>query len=227
MSALSANIFNWIPFAVIGASLLGSTHCVSMCGGLVLSVARTRSAWVLYHLGRLLGYLGLGSLAGFLGEKLLSTSALSIVSLVSALVLGLTFILAGAQTWKSKTFHLNLLPHGVLTLLYRLGRKSSLISGLLTALLPCGWLHSFVLAAVATQSAIQGGVLLLMFWVGTLPALGFAPWIFTRVLKPLSTHAPRISATILILIGLVTIGNRFNWPMDWANPNDTPCHLHR
>ncbi|RMF69040.1 MAG: sulfite exporter TauE/SafE family protein, partial [Alphaproteobacteria bacterium] len=57
--------------------LLGSGHCIGMCGGLVtaLSVTETgrRGGWpfqLLYHLGRTMTYVGLGALIGWLGSLL-------------------------------------------------------------------------------------------------------------------------------------------------------------
>src|SRR5690606_10362020 len=43
--------------------------------------------------------------------------------------------------------------------------------GLLSALLPCGWLYAFVLGAAATGSALAGALVLLTFWSGTVPIL--------------------------------------------------------
>ena len=74
---------NIIPFAVVGTSLLGSGHCVAMCGGLIITVARTRSALIRYHLGRLLGYCILGSLAGMLGSTLWSSGTYKIIPWLS------------------------------------------------------------------------------------------------------------------------------------------------
>jgi sulfite exporter TauE/SafE len=54
---------------VASTALVGSVHCVGMCGGLVLACApdRGHSAW---QAGRLVAYVALGALAGALGHGL-------------------------------------------------------------------------------------------------------------------------------------------------------------
>ena len=67
----------WVLFsAILLASLLGSTHCVGMCGPLALWASgsteqtRGRVAWnaTLYHSGRLVTYTLMGLLAGAIGQ---------------------------------------------------------------------------------------------------------------------------------------------------------------
>ena len=52
----------------------------------------------------------------------------------------------------------------------------ALATGLLTTLLPCGWLYAFVALAAGTASAPLGALVMLTFWIGTLPAIA-AFWI--------------------------------------------------
>ena len=44
-------------------------------------------------------------------------------------------------------------------------------TGLLTALLPCGWLYLFALFAAGTGSWLSGSVVMIAFWLGSVPAL--------------------------------------------------------
>ena len=69
-----------VPIAVFVASILGSTHCVTMCGPIAITVNNSSGYMSLYHIGRLIGYLTLGILAGFIGEAFLSNN-FSIISL--------------------------------------------------------------------------------------------------------------------------------------------------
>lgn len=56
-----------IPLLVLIASLMGSMHCLGMCGAIVSVLKPTPAGVASYHLGRLLGYLSLGGLAGLAG----------------------------------------------------------------------------------------------------------------------------------------------------------------
>ena len=192
-----------IPFAVLGASLLGSGHCVAMCGGLVMTVARDRRAVLRYHLGRLAGYCSLGAAAGFLGETALRSSSFVLISWVSTVFLASAFVFLGIRLWLGRPLHLFRLPQSLWRKLAGYGPGTT---GLLSAFLPCGWLHAFVLGAIATQSAALGALYLFFFWLGTLPALSFAPLAATKVFQPMAKRAPRMSAIILIAIGIGSLG---------------------
>lgn len=197
----------WVPLAVLTASLAGSGHCVSMCGGLVVASARSPSSWAAYHLGRLAGYLALGAAAGYVGGRALGASSGSDwLALASALALGLGFVATGVRVWGGKLPHVAILPAGALNRLYRRAGGNAALTGALTALLPCGWLHVFVLGAAGTRSAWLGAGFLLLFWLGTVPALTATPWAVDRIFRPIARKAPRLAATLLILSGALTVG---------------------
>ena len=50
-------------------------------------------------------------------------------------------------------------------------RTRALVIGLLTGLLPCGWLYAFVVTAAGTGSRSRGAALMAVFWLGTLPVM--------------------------------------------------------
>ncbi|MCM2323851.1 MAG: sulfite exporter TauE/SafE family protein [Oligoflexia bacterium] len=218
-----------IPWAVLVASLAGSAHCVGMCGPLVTAASRGPVSVLAYHLGRLGSYALLGLLAGLAGDTLFPAQAGGRVpaffQLFAALALGGAFIALGIQSWRGKGAHLWALPPGAARMIPRLlaGEKAAFLRagavGFLSALLPCGWLHAFVLAAVTTRDALAGAALLALFWAGTVPALTVAPVIVLRVLKPLARRAPKLTGILFMSIGLLAIGTRV--PKIFAKP---ACH---
>ncbi|MCC7441543.1 MAG: sulfite exporter TauE/SafE family protein [Bdellovibrionales bacterium] len=226
MSALSFDPGAWVPLAVFTASLAGSAHCVGMCGGLVAATARTRAAWVSYHLGRLGGYLALGGGAGLVGSKLLvsgddATPWAEALSWGATVAIGGALILSGWQVWKGRGLHVPLVPPRVLSWLHRQVGGRAWGVGALSALLPCGWLHAFLLGAAGTQSALGGAAFLLAFWLGTLPALGAAPWVTERFLRPLSRRSPGWAALLLVAAGLLSMGIKVAPLLVAAEPS---CH---
>lgn len=208
MSALSINWLQALPFAVLGTSLLGSGHCVAMCGGLVLGSTKNAFDIALYHLGRLMGYCALGAAAGLLGSQILGSQAFSFLPIISSILIAASFIFLGIRTWYERPVHLFRLPKNFYNKYTRSFGTAAFPTGLLSAALPCGWLHGFVLGAIATQSALQGALYLLFFWIGTLPALSLAPITIQKIFKPMAAKIPKISAILLILIGLATLGVR-------------------
>ena len=227
MLGLTANLSSdlgttWVPLAVLTASVMGSAHCVGMCGGLVTSVCRTRLQWAGYQLGRLLSYVFLGAGVGALGHHFLAEGALKWAAWVSAGLMALAFFALGAKAWKGGSPHFSVVPQSVLSWFYRRAHGAPFWLGALSAALPCGWLQSFVLASAATQSAARGGVLMAVFWLGTLPALSAVPWITHHLLRPASVRAPKITAMLLIVAGLAGIG--FKMSSLWAQGGKAHCH---
>ncbi len=205
-----------IPGAVFTASVLGSLHCASMCGPLVLAVASDKRAAVLYHFGRLLGYTTLGALFGFMGNRLLGTSTFRILPILSTLTMGTLFVSMGIAQLRSRSVHLRLPAwlNNAYTLALRRaaeprhGISGAFVVGLLSVFLPCGWLYSFLLSAAATQNFLLGGALLVAFWAGTLPALLLGPIAFQKLIRPTRNMAPRLAGILLIFAGVITLGFR-------------------
>lgn len=214
--------------AIALASLVGSLHCALMCGPFLplmqrsQSRAATRVSLTAYHLGRGIAYLSLGAMAGALGAGL-QASALGLGmqrALAIGMALGLVFAayrivkpqpslvklkrratprpIAALQTWVME------LREGAHPGLF------ALALGTASALLPCGWLWSYLWLA-ATRSTLQSGVLTMAaFWLGTLPALTLVGWALPRLTQNMKRHAPKVGAMSLLLLAAWTLVER--WP---------------
>lgn len=214
-----------IPFSVLLASLAGSAHCATMCGGIVSIVGQNKKDLIQYHLGRLLGYLSLGALAGFIGQNFFHSHSNRSISLVSGLLLGIFFLYLSYQSYQGKT-HLFKMPQFLAKVFQNnIAASNNKVSshkvfsaglcGVLSVFLPCGWLYSFIAGALATSSAIQGALFLFVFWLGTIPALSITPYVMQNLITPLRQKSPKISALILLLLSLLTISVKL---IDWSHP---------
>ena len=169
--------------------LLTSVHCVAMCGGIGLSQSlagvkkKSLRPMLCYHLGRLLSYVTLGAALGGIGGLLGSAGGLS-YGFQGALKL-----IAGAAMVGMSLNMLALLPQmprlpGISLRLPRPKGLSPFCIGLLNGFMPCGPLQSMLLLALASGSALRGGLSMLCFCLGTLPLLlGFgslAAWLGKR-----------------------------------------------
>lgn len=203
-----------VPFAIIAASIIGSIHCVGMCGALAMTAgAQSRKGLANYHLGRLLGYFSVGALAGLLGSEFIN-SEMKYISLVSTVILSASFLIIGFNIIRKGQFHIK--QPAFLNLFYqnRVGRilesktshsVSSFLIGLLSPLLPCGWLYGFILIAVATNNPLWGGILLTSFWIGTLPALSGISLLVKNPIKHFNGKASIYIGFFLIFIGISSL----------------------
>ena len=206
------------------ASLLGSAHCAGMCGPFVCFYAgadERSSAWghFAYNGGRLVSYLLLGAIAGALGSGVEQVGTGVGVTRAAAAVAGVLMIawgvvtllvqrgfafpslspVAGAQRWMAERLRdVRDFPP----------TARALTVGLLTTLLPCGWLYAFVITAAGTGTVRGAVTLMTVFWVGTLPMMLAIGVGVRRVAGPLRAKLPIVSAIALVVVGVMSLTGR-------------------
>lgn len=216
--------------SVLLASLLGSAHCAGMCGPfacLYAGQARGGRAWLPhagYNAGRLVSYLFLGSGAGAAGAGMNQLGALAGFSRTAAVVAGALMVLWGAATIaaiggarvpgaSAPPGFRRFLAAAVARFQRHPPLARAALLGLLTTLLPCGWLYAFVAAAASTGSGPRGAAVMAVFWLGTLPVMATVGVAAQRGLGPLGRRLPLVTATVLVMLGLLTIAGRFPAPV--------------
>ncbi|MBF8779183.1 sulfite exporter TauE/SafE family protein [Pseudomonas fulva] len=215
--------------AALVLGLLGSGHCLGMCGGLMgaltLAIApeqRARRLRLLlaYNLGRVCSYALAGLLLGSLGW-LLSGPLAAAMRLVAALLLvAMGAYLAG---WWSGLTHLERLGRGLwrqlqplaLRLLPVTGAPRALLLGALWGWLPCGLVYSTLLWSASQGSAWQGAALMLAFGVGTWPVLLLTGLAAKRLNDLLRQRQWRVAGGLLVMaLGLWSLpGPHRHWLM--------------
>lgn len=214
---------------IVTAGVLGSVHCVGMCGGLV-AVAAEGSSGLKQRLSVQLGYQGarllsyglLGVVSGALGQALDLAGRAAGLGQTAAVVAGVTMTLWGVWAMLNavgltlKLPALRLLPKAAAVWLGRAGRRPPLARALLlggaSALLPCGFLYAFALAAAATGSPLGGALVMAALWLGNLPALLGFGLLLSTVLSRVKRHIPLLSAATVFALGLLTLNGRMNLP---------------
>ncbi|MDX1930840.1 MAG: sulfite exporter TauE/SafE family protein [Pirellulaceae bacterium] len=237
----------WILIgAVVTASVLGSMHCVGMCGPLALWASgagdgnsRLALNTSLYHFGRMLTYALVGLLAGLVGQLTDFGGEVLGVQLAAARIVGVIMVVMGviqvlkwwslrqdSSSWftskpslmkpslmkPSVTPKQSLVSKWLVSLrprVFALNPPSrALATGLLTALLPCGWLYLFALFAAGTGSWLSGSVVMVAFWLGSVPAL-VAVVMSTKLLTGrLRQFVPVVVALMMIIAGGFTMAGR-------------------
>jgi len=205
-----------VPWIALVAGLTGSLHCVGMCGGLVTASCHNKNDIFAYQIGRLVSYLFLGLLGGTLGKLLNIKSQSTVLTILPSVIIGFIFIYWGFKSfighseYKKNPTLLNRTYQKLWRklVLNNKHKSKSYIVGMLSILLPCGLLYGIVLGTMATQAPLSALIGMFFFWLGTLPAMVFAPGFIQKILKPFRLKRPKIYAVCLVLIGLTTIGHR-------------------
>lgn len=223
----------WLIGSSFLMGLMGSVHCIGMCGGIVGALtlptpARTiaiqprvdRSLPIFYNLGRISSYTLAGALAGTLGLALFDLTQLDRVATAGRVIAGgfmLTLGLYLGGWWRG------------LGALERLGAKAwryiepfgrgvlppqrplqAFALGLVWGWLPCGMVYAALGAAVASGGGANGAAVMAAFGLGTLPMLlamsvgARGGWLQLR-----HARARAAVGVLLVLGGLYLAGSPF------------------
>lgn len=200
----------WLTALILGFA--GSLHCVGMCSPLATAATNFRSPAftnkLYYHAGRLLTYGWMGALFATLGHVLNLVVAQKYLSFsLGVILIGIgAYRIAGK---KAPQLPLTKLVTKVKVLFghaLNVHRRTSLIvTGMMNGLLPCGLSFLALSYTVTLAGPLDGFNFMLLFGVGTLPALlGFgsiirstAGWITSRLRLPVS----EVQTIALIALG--------------------------
>ena len=200
-------------FALFLVGLLGGTHCIGMCGGIVgaLSMGATSrpSLHLAYNAGRILSYGVAGAIAGALGgaslalsEQLPARLVLFVLANLMLVALGLYLMGVTRALAFSERFGQKLWRHlQPLTRRYLPARTmaQAFPLGLLWGWLPCGLVYSALVTALSSGSAASGAALMLAFGLGTLPNLLLAGLLAVRLKAYAAKPVVRFVAGLLVL----------------------------
>jgi sulfite exporter TauE/SafE len=199
--------------ALFLVGLLGGTHCVGMCGGIVgalsMGVPARWSMHLAYNGGRILSYAAAGSIAGALGAASMGLEGQVPVRLILYFVanlmlvalglylLGITRALAFTER-AGQALWLRLQP---LTRRFLPARSAAQAFplGLLWGWLPCGLVYSALAMALTAGSAGRGALMMLAFGLGTLPNLLLAGMLLARLNEFVRRPVVRTFSGLLVL----------------------------
>ena len=199
--------------------LLGSGHCIGMCGGFAMTIGAAPSKFgpalvhqLVYGAGRLFTYAFLGALAGLVGSKLARTNLpLVQAQQVLAVVAGTMMVYIGLSSLGVFRFKwLTLGDGGLMSSMLRQfinarGLGPFLLAGVFTGFLPCGLVYAALAKAMTTSDPARGWLAMLCFGVGTMPAMVAIGCGATLMGRAMRVRILKLAACFVILLGGVTI----------------------
>jgi sulfite exporter TauE/SafE len=218
------------------SGLLGSAHCLGMCGGFAMLLGGQAASWrvnaasqSLYTAGRVFTYAVFGSAAGYCGSWLAERgSGLLSVAAVLSLIAGAVLIYqgllaagllakrgaAGSMPCLGGTFFATLLRG-------RNGALKAFLAGVFTGFLPCGLLYGMLVLAASTRSITQAALVMMVFGLGTAPAMVVAGLSVRLVQLSWRKAMFKFAAVCLIATGVVTVARGST--LLWAESSKPAC----
>lgn len=205
-------------FLIFAGGLLGSSHCVGMCGGFALAIGAQAGDWQanlvrqsVYTLGRLATYTLAGAMAGYAGLRLAgglpdfvpTQAILALVARVFLIVQGL--FATGLVSHRIGAGSVCLLPRLFSSFLGGSSKTSLFLAGVLTGLLPCGLVYAFLALASSMEDMLGGAIRMALFGLGTAPIM-MLTGLGGSVLKlALRRRLLRAAGWCVVLAGVVSV----------------------
>jgi sulfite exporter TauE/SafE len=225
--------------------LFGSLHCIGMCGPIAIALPVPNTSNVsflagrlLYNIGRVLTYSFLGAIFGLLGSRFVVAGFQQGISIILGVIILIVVLMPSRYKVKVTQHPIILKISSPLKesigILFKKGTFSSMfLIGILNGFLPCGLVYVALAGAIASGDAVSGAAVMVLFGMGTIPAM-FAATVFgkfinlglRRKLNKLIPYFAIVLAIIFILRGMA-LGIPYLSPKISAqvvNESNLDCH---
>ncbi|WP_459211927.1 sulfite exporter TauE/SafE family protein [Aquimarina rhabdastrellae] len=210
--------------------LLGSFHCIGMCGpiALMLPVDRTNAKKkffqiTLYHSGRLLAYSVLGLVFGWIGKSLHLFGLQQYLSIGIGILMILVILLP--HTVFNRYNFSKPIATAIMKIKSALGKElqkkttdTFLTIGFLNGFLPCGLIYIAIFGAIATGNPLQSSAYMLLFGLGTIPLLSVIIYVSDLITQKVKYRIRKIIPVFVILMGLLFILRGMGLGIPYVSP---------
>ncbi len=218
-----------LPMFFLFGLLAGISSCAALVGGLILSMSKhwselysdSEPLWkkiqpnLIFNTGRFISYGVFGAILGAIGSKINFSLKFGpiLVVVISVIMIFLAFQMFGLKIFRKFQFTMPKFITKFITNESNFkGRYMPFFMGAFTFFLPCGFTITTQSLALISGSAIQGGLIMFSFALGTLPMLLLIGLSSTNFLqKPhLSERFFKIAGILVLFFALYNINSQLN-----------------
>lgn len=217
--------------------LVGSFHCVGMCGPIAVALPINNNSWwsrligtFLYNIGRAITYAIMGAIFGILGEGIQLGGFQSWVSIAMGIIMILSiifpFLFRNTKIMDQYiNGYVNRLKYYLRPLLKNDSFGSLFLIGLLNGLLPCGLVYVALAGAIATGGVASGALYMFVFGIGTLPLLSLVTIAGNVISGTFKSKINKLIPFVVIIIGALFILRGMNLGIPYISPPEKKLHL--
>ncbi|MGD1890629.1 MAG: sulfite exporter TauE/SafE family protein [Cyclobacteriaceae bacterium] len=216
-------------FTAFAVGLLGSFHCVGMCGPIALALPSVRPtpqramSSLVYNAGRLFTYGLLGAIFGLIGQ------GLAIAGLQQSLSIGIGILMIVAMiipfAWKRQLNPNSTISRGIVWVKVRMQHwlqvrtyGARFVLGSLNGLLPCGLVYLGIAGAIASSDMLLGALYMLAFGVGTFPAMTLISFLGNSIRVGVRNRIRTAIPVFVVVIGVFFILRGLSLDIPYLSP---------
>lgn len=224
-------------FAGFILGLLGSLHCIGMCGpiAMMLPVSKTNRTKkhlqiVLYHLGRIVTYSVLGTIFGLVGKGLFLTGLQQQLSIIIGVLMILLVVFPKIS--HTLTFKVSPVTTALNKLKLQLGlylKKESYYAiftiGFFNGFLPCGMVYLALVGAIAMESLFESTLYMFLYGLGTVPLLSVLIYVKDAFSNTFRNKLQKAIPVFVVVIGVLFIVRGLGLDIPYISPSDNSLFL--
>lgn len=219
-----------VLFSALLLGLMGSFHCIGMCGPIVLALPLHGNnlqqkifGGLLYNLGRTVTYGLLGAIFGLLGKGLHLIGFQQIISVLMGILMLVSVLypklFRNQYDLQKSSYHLvGKLKKSISTLFTARTFQSLFFIGLLNGLLPCGLVYIALSGAIATAGTATGIWYMVVFGLGTIPMLLFIGVAGNIISAKFRQRINNLIPFLIVLVGIFFILRGLNLNIPFLSP---------
>ncbi len=225
----------WTAFTL---GLLGSFHCIGMCGPIALalpvggnSLAERVVAAFTYNSGRILTYSLFGVLFGIIGKTFALAGWQQGFSITIGVLIVLSILVPGVLSSGTKITGFaygftSRIKKGMKNFFQQRTFFSFFFIGILNGLLPCGLVYLAVAGASATSGPAEGAAYMALFGAGTLPVMISVIVAGNFISVNIRNHIRKAMPYVILLIGVLFILRGLNLGIPYVSPKISKGEAH-
>jgi sulfite exporter TauE/SafE len=222
------NEFNLYTALMIG--LVGSLHCIGMCGPIAIALPLGRKSWLhrtlgglTYNAGRIFTYGVLGALFGLLGKgiELAGLQRWASIGIGAVMILSVLFPFLFKGKIKLEQFLFGYAGKmiGKFRKLFAIQSfPSLLLIGLLNGLLPCGLVYVAMAGALNTNDIVGGVLFMIVFGLGTLPVMLAIPLLGNLIGTKFRSRYQHVLSTLVVVLGVLFVLRGLSLGIPYLSP---------
>ena len=221
---------NDLYIAALMTGLVGSLHCIGMCGPIAVALPLGNKSWfqkvfgsITYNIGRVATYALLGVIFGLLGQgiEMAGLQQWSSIGLGIILILSVLFPVLFKGQVKIDRFFFGFAGKliGKFRKLFSISSYPSLlVIGLLNGLLPCGLVYVAIAGAINTNDIISGAIYMSIFGLGTIPIMASIPIVGNLIGINIRKRFKGVVSAFIIILGIIFILRGLSLGIPYISP---------